>query len=176
MHAARTLKTFAEMGHQVLMFTCHEHISKIFQEIDVQVRLLPPQGTPGRATILEPIEEAYLPTIERYEEAPAIEVITHDEPIVAEMQIEEPITEVVVARTLPIVEAPAVVIDEPIIRRPKERPQPPRVREPEVEEPAIDWNWYEEWGEPIEEVPTQQVEGIWERSVAWSEPKPTISR
>ncbi len=37
------------------MFTCHEHITHIFQEIDVQVRLLPPQGVPGRATILEPV-------------------------------------------------------------------------------------------------------------------------
>src|SRR6056297_4317801 len=58
-HAARTLKTFAELGHQVMMFTCHHHIVKIFQEIDVEVRQMPTQGEPGRATLLlpEPIEE-----------------------------------------------------------------------------------------------------------------------
>ncbi len=54
LYAARTLKTFAELGHQVLMFTCHKHIADIFQEIDVQVRCLPPQGVAGRATIMAP--------------------------------------------------------------------------------------------------------------------------
>lgn len=183
MHAARTLKTFAEMGHQVLMFTCHEHISKIFQEIDVQVRLLPSQGTPGRATILEPIEEAYLPAVDAYEEEPIVETVVNDEPVMEEvMPIEEPVAEEIVVKTLPIEEPPTVVAIEPIVRRPKERPQPPRVIEPEIEmeEPAIDWNWYEqkdkEWGEPIEEEPQPQVEGIWDRSVAWSEPKPITSK
>ena len=42
--AARTLQTFAELGHQVMMFTCHKHIVDIFHNIDAQVRLMPPQG------------------------------------------------------------------------------------------------------------------------------------
>jgi len=181
MHAARTLKTFAEMGHQVLMFTCHEHISKIFQEIDVQVRLLPSQGTPGRATILEPVEEAYLPAINAYEDEPVVDSIINDKPVVKEVeQYEEPVIEEVFAKILPVEELPTVIAIEPIVRRPKERPQPPRAIEPEVEEPAVDWNWYEqrdkEWGEPIEEEPQPQVEGIWDRSVAWSEPKPITSK
>jgi hypothetical protein len=58
MHAAKTLQTFAELGHQVMMFTCHEHITRIFQAIGVQVRLLPEQGKPGSATILLPAEPA----------------------------------------------------------------------------------------------------------------------
>ena len=33
MNAARTLRTFAELGHQVMMFTCHQHIVEIFQDI-----------------------------------------------------------------------------------------------------------------------------------------------
>ncbi len=56
MHAAQTLKTFAELGHQVMMFTCHEHIVDIFHDIDVEVRMMPAQGEPGRATILLPEE------------------------------------------------------------------------------------------------------------------------
>ncbi len=52
LYAAQTLKTFAEMGHQVLMFTCHKHIADIFQQIGVEVRQLPAQGTPGRATVM----------------------------------------------------------------------------------------------------------------------------
>ncbi len=58
-HAARTLKTFAELGHQVMMFTCHDHIVEIFHNIGVEVRALPAQGKPGRAHILEPSEESY---------------------------------------------------------------------------------------------------------------------
>jgi uncharacterized protein YhaN len=42
-HAARTLKTFAELGHQVMMFTCHEHIVQIFHDIDVSARRTRPR-------------------------------------------------------------------------------------------------------------------------------------
>lgn len=73
MCAARTLKTFAEMGHQVLMFTCHQHIADIFQQIDVQVRQLPRQGSPGRATVLplpEPVRSAAVIESSPPEEAP----------------------------------------------------------------------------------------------------------
>ncbi len=62
LQAARTLQTFAQLGHQVLMFTCHEHIANIFHEIGEQVRLLPQQGVPGAAAIMDP------PEVEEYEE------------------------------------------------------------------------------------------------------------
>ncbi len=59
--AAKVLRDFAELGSQVIMFTCHEHIMKMFHEIQVQVRVLPPQGEPGEARI-------YAPAVERNEE------------------------------------------------------------------------------------------------------------
>src|SRR5437762_3092812 len=40
-HAARVLCEFARQGHQVIMFTCHEHITDIFEEAGGEVRLLP---------------------------------------------------------------------------------------------------------------------------------------
>ncbi len=173
MHAARTLKTFAEMGHQVLMFTCHEHISQIFQEIDVQVRLLPAQGAPGRATILEPVQ--HQSQVDEYVEVQIEETIVEEEPVMEEPEpVEAPEMEEVVAHQEPIEVATTVVQVEPIIRRQKQRPQLPVVREPEVDEPVVDWNWYEsgeeEWGEPIEPEPRPVVAGIWDRSIAWSEP------
>ncbi len=73
-HAARTLQTFAELGHQVMMFTCHSHIVDIFHQIGVEVREMPAQGTPGRAHVLAPpadTEEEYEPEAleeESYEE------------------------------------------------------------------------------------------------------------
>jgi len=185
MHAAKTLKTFAEMGHQVLMFTCHEHISKIFQEIDVQVRLLPAQGTPGRATILEPVK-VYAPAVavdmNEYQDEPTVEPMAEEMPIIEEVIAKLVVP--VVSKPEPIEERPVVVQMEPFIRRPKERPQPPRMPQPAIdeyaneefvnEEPAIDWNWYERGDEPwvdaIEPEPRPHVEGIWDRSVAWSDP------
>jgi uncharacterized protein YhaN len=39
--AAEVFHDFAETGHQIIMFTCHEHISRIFEEARVSVRTLP---------------------------------------------------------------------------------------------------------------------------------------
>jgi uncharacterized protein YhaN len=39
--AAQVLCDFAKHGHQVIMFTCHEHITDIFEEAGGAVRLLP---------------------------------------------------------------------------------------------------------------------------------------
>ena len=182
MHAARTLKTFAEMGHQVLMFTCHEHITKIFQEIDVEVRLLPSQGTPGRATILEPVEEFRRAFMEEVVEE---EPVMKEEPVVEVINVIHPpapepvVHEIVIEQNLPE-PAPEPVSVETFVRRPKERPQPPRVVQPAPEEPSIDWNWYEQgdepWVDPIEPEPRPHVEGIWDRSIAWSEPKQTAAK
>jgi uncharacterized protein YhaN len=41
--AAEVLCDFARQGHQVIMFTCHEHITDIFEEARAEVRLLPPR-------------------------------------------------------------------------------------------------------------------------------------
>lgn len=39
--AASVLRDFANAGHQMLMFTCHQHIMQIFEAAGVEVRLLP---------------------------------------------------------------------------------------------------------------------------------------
>jgi uncharacterized protein YhaN len=39
--AAQVLCDFARQGHQVIMFTCHEHITDIFEDVGGEVRLLP---------------------------------------------------------------------------------------------------------------------------------------
>ena len=39
--AAAVLRDFANAGHQMLMFTCHQHIMQIFEAAGVEVRLLP---------------------------------------------------------------------------------------------------------------------------------------
>ena len=84
LHAAATLQTFAELGHQVMMFTCHDHIVEIFHSIGVEVRQLPVQGQPGRATILLPEELEEDEEYETEEEETFIE-----EPVAEEQEFEE---------------------------------------------------------------------------------------
>lgn len=95
--AARVLRDFAEMGHQVIMFTCHEHIMKIFYDIGVQVRVLPQQGIAGEARIYEPARIAAHFEVEA-EEVIAPPAVTEPEPAVVEMVTEtvvpEPVAEV----------------------------------------------------------------------------------
>ena len=39
--AGEVLRDFAQQGHQVLMFTCHAHVSQLFQDLGCDVRVLP---------------------------------------------------------------------------------------------------------------------------------------
>ena len=39
--AARVLSEFARSGHQLLVFTCHEHLARLFHAAQVEVRTLP---------------------------------------------------------------------------------------------------------------------------------------
>jgi len=136
--AARTLKTFAELGHQVLMFTCHEHIVEIFHQIDVEVRLMPPQGHPGRAEILQAEEPE-----EAYEEEEAYQEEEVEDESVLEDEVEEPEPE-----PEPVMEEPKakpkIVYVEKQLKRPEpkvivieaEAPQPiPEPIKPEPKRP-----------------------------------------
>jgi uncharacterized protein YhaN len=111
LHAAETLKTFAELGHQVMMFTCHEHIAQLFQSIDVQVRTLPAQGQPGRAEILEPLEQAA--------EAPE----TVEEPLLSEQEASNSHLEEVSDESDSIDEMEEILEGEP--EQVVEEPEPP---------------------------------------------------
>ncbi|MGI9471851.1 MAG: AAA family ATPase [Rubripirellula sp.] len=194
MHAARTLKTFAELGHQVMMFTCHEHIVDIFHDIDVQVRLMPAQGKPGRATILEPeLEEVY--EEEEYEEELEEEIV--EEPVaelIEEVVVEpepkpEPIVETVIEP-----EPEVVYVEKPKPRK-KRKIEYIEVSEPEPEPdypeepaPSIGWAWFER--EPIDrlnevedalasitsddwrdddlmQAPEDVPEDVWNRNASW---------
>jgi hypothetical protein len=84
--AVRVLCDFAKEGRQLLFFTCHDHIERMFDAVNVDVRILPAHGTPGvrvsrRVKSVEPI-------VEMPEVVPeAIEVIP--EPIVDAIPISE---------------------------------------------------------------------------------------
>ena len=50
--AAAVLRDFAAAGHQLLIFTCHEHIMKIFKSLHVPVTQLPNNAEPGGSVVL----------------------------------------------------------------------------------------------------------------------------
>lgn len=173
-HAARTLKTFAELGHQVMMFTCHQHIVDLFHQIDVQVRQMPAQGRPGRAHILEPDfdEEPELEVV--VEEPVALPVqpeevyeeeVAEPEPIVIEKVAPEPVAPepaapepVVIVKEVRVPAEPTIVyIDRPVKQTPVPEPKPVK---PEPE-------FYEEVEEEIEEVLREELSAA-EPSVGWA--------
>lgn len=159
--AAKVLRDFAALGHQVVMFTCHEHIMRIFHNIGVQVRVLPRQGEAGEAEVYYP--EMFVPEPEPiYEPEPIIE----PEPIVEPEPVLEfdPEPEPEPAVELPVIEEPVfeeeVVVQEPEpeavkleVRAPSAKPKR-QIRRVVVvdQEPEIDWLWYErnpdsvDWG------------------------------
>ncbi len=139
--AAKVLRDFASLGHQVVMFTCHEHIMRIFHEIGVQVRVLPPQGQPGEAVVY-------------YPQQPVIEQVTPVERIVyAPAPAPEPVRETVVEVVAPRSE-PQPSVQPPVptkVEVEPELPPAPVKRVVVVEhEPHIDWLWYEKNDEDME--------------------------
>ena len=139
--AAKVLRDFASLGHQVVMFTCHEHIMRIFHEIGVQVRVLPPQGQPGEAVVY-------------YPQQPVIEQVTPVERIVyAPAPAPEPVRETVVELVAPRSE-PQPSVQPPVptkVEVEPELPPAPVKRVVVVEhEPHIDWLWYEKNDEDME--------------------------
>jgi hypothetical protein len=55
----RTIRQFAAQGHQVLFFTCHEHIANLFRQAQSDVRCLPAEPAPG--LVLGPALAADIP-------------------------------------------------------------------------------------------------------------------
>lgn len=59
--AATVLRDFAAQGHQVLVFTCHDHIFKLFKSLHVSAFTLPDNAQPGHTiTVVEQPERKAL--------------------------------------------------------------------------------------------------------------------
>ncbi len=135
--AARVLRDFAALGHQVIMFTCHEHIMRIFYEIGVEVRVLPTQGKAGEARVYVPEVPVQPKKIVVVEPAP----VPQPAPVLV---IEEPKPE---PKPEPVVvEAPPapVIIETPVAPAPVQIVQVVQPEPPPPPAPSIDWLWYED--------------------------------
>lgn len=156
--AAKVLRDFATLGHQVIMFTCHEHIMKLFHSIDVQVRVLPNQGEPGDAAIYYP-QEPVVASVPHVEVHPV-------HPVVLEAPVAPPTLMVEPPEPLILPVKPRVVAhDEPDIITLKPRSQPLPVKLVKIDdEPEDDSFWF---NYELEEAPvTEPIESV---TRLWSE-------
>ncbi|MCY2996013.1 MAG: AAA family ATPase [Planctomycetota bacterium] len=86
--AVEVLRSFAAKGHQLLLFTCHHHIVKLFLQADIEVRPLP---TRDGQTALDWFEEERVAAAK----APSPEPAPEPEPEVVEAVREVPVEPVV---------------------------------------------------------------------------------
>ncbi|MCI0334307.1 MAG: AAA family ATPase [Planctomycetes bacterium] len=108
--ACAVLRDFAKQGHQLLVFTCHEHIWRMFQELKVDTRRIPNRHGDAEEVVEEPQPEPV-------PEPVAVEPEPVPPPKVVEVAPEpEPV----------VVEAPPVVAAERIVEpsAPEPEPQP----------------------------------------------------
>lgn len=122
-NAGKVLRDFASLGHQVIMFTCHEHIMKLFHAIDVQVRVLPTQGQSGEARIYQPHDTPV-------EVAPKPIEVVEKIAVKPTKVIEAPVEIVVEQPPIVVIEPPAPVVLPPT-------PQVPVAKEPEPVVPIV---------------------------------------
>jgi uncharacterized protein YhaN len=124
--AAKVLRDFAALGHQAIMFTCHEHIMRLFHGIGVQVRVLPPHGQSGEATVYtpEPSQPLPLPVVEPAAEP---EVLTTPAIVVAASPSEPPVYETVLER----------------VQLPETKPVRRSRLKPRFQDVGVDHTWYE---------------------------------
>jgi uncharacterized protein YhaN len=117
--ACRVLRDFAREGHQLLVFTCHEHVWRMFQELKVDARRIP-----NRHGETEPEIEAQQP-----------------EPVPAPVAV-EPAPVVAPAPPAPVVEVQPVIVKQAVevaIEEPAELDPEP---EPALAEVEYRWDTY----------------------------------
>ena len=117
--AAAVLRDFAKQGHQLIVFTCHEHVWRMFQEIKVDARRLP--NRMGEE-VEEPQPEP--PTIAAKLEPPA-------PPVVVEKKVEPPARVPAPPKPLPQL----TVVDRPAPKPVRPKPVVEEVMEVEVPAP-----------------------------------------
>ncbi|NOY41978.1 MAG: AAA family ATPase [Planctomycetes bacterium] len=133
--AAEVLSEFAAGGHQLLVFTCHEHMWQMFKKLDADCRKLPSRGGTPIPELVEPepVEEE-----QTTEPAPEEKPKKHRKPKPVEVVAEEP--------------EPMEFYDYPFVEKIEEEVIETVVELPEVEAPVATETVYE-WSTQEEHAP-----------------------
>jgi uncharacterized protein YhaN len=126
--AAAVLRDFAAAGHQLLVFTCHEHLASLFESLDVHVRRLPSNADLSETPAPQPPREIVIEQPRRRRARPK------PEPVAA--PVEPPPVAVPIAAAI-VREEPARV--EPVVLKaliePLESPDAPAAVRPQRADP-----------------------------------------
>ncbi|TWT42712.1 AAA family ATPase [Botrimarina hoheduenensis] len=155
--AAEVLTRFAADGHQLLVFTCHEHVWEMFKSLQADVRRLPVHYADQLTDEVQPIEPALIEPPEEDEEELVVEDFVAPEPAPRPKKRKkrrpEPVVVVEpappVAEPLPAVEAEygelaaeAVEASYSVIEPlPVLAPAPAPLREPATVSPELEWEY-----------------------------------
>lgn len=147
--AAEVMRDFAAAGHQVLVFTCHEHIQKLFKSLKVPVDVLPAHSEQAKLTSVK--TKPSRPKVAKPPK-PAPEPEPEPEPVA-----EEPQVEVLVVEPEPV-EKPEIVElgeEQQVVRY-------DAYEDEEDEEDQVEDLW-----EEVDETEDEEgfVEGEWEEIV-----------
>ncbi|MFM2097343.1 MAG: hypothetical protein RIS70_4467 [Planctomycetota bacterium] len=118
--AARLLREFANRGHQLLFFTCHEHVMRIFRSENADIRILPGRTASGS---IESLRDESPATVQR-NESPA--VVSIAVPTLAAFSR---------AADIAIAEPPKAVVDP----KPRRRRSTPSARAAAETTPIVAW-------------------------------------
>jgi hypothetical protein len=131
--AAEALQDFAASGHQLLLFTCHQHIMRIFEMAEAEVRTLP-----AREGVVD--EELFLLAQEPEAEILEPEIVEEDEEYEEEIE-EEPEEELEEEyEEVEEVEEPVEEVEEEIVDEPEPEPvlELPEVDDEQLDEEALE--------------------------------------
>jgi uncharacterized protein YhaN len=138
-HAAAALRDFAAAGHQLLVFTCHEHISELFGDLGVRVIGLPPSGVPARLDLAGDTPTIERPAVKKKRRRPRPDPVTAVE---EELVIEEPVAEEPIAE--PAAEEPIEAPAPPILPPWEEYELEPIVESRPIQTPVVEQEFVEE--------------------------------
>jgi energy-coupling factor transporter ATP-binding protein EcfA2 len=143
--AATMLRDFAASGHQLLVFTCHEHVARLFQSLRVEVHELPERGTSRPAVTVARKPAARPPRRKAVEEPPPPPPPEEEEKVLRDEAKPEEI----------VAEAVKPSEDERMEQQ-TAPPPPPMVQEPATVPMAELPPWQEDDSEPPDLVPARQ--------------------
>jgi uncharacterized protein YhaN len=119
--ACAVLRDFARQGHQLLVFTCHEHVWRMFQELKVDARKIPNRF--GEVEEVESIREMLVQEPEPEPMAAEPVVVEQVESAAVELELSTEPPHVDFVPVAEEVETPEIeVFDEPIESAPEPQP------------------------------------------------------
>ena len=143
--ACAVLREFAKQGHQLMVFTCHEHVWRMFQELKVDTRRIPNRHGEVEEVIDEPQPEPVPEPVagrnrNRCHRRRVVEVAPDPAPVV--------------------IEAPPILAVEPEVEYTRKSVEPEPMPAPSLSEVEYHWDFVASPGYTLTPSSTNAVRGL----------------